>query len=113
MFMMANFLLLITTMNKNNMKTISKILEPTGDVYIKFTDEELEQFNIKSGDKFSIIEQDDGILLKKYETIEIDISEFSREVLEMLIKESIEKSLPVEDILEDIISQYIKTIDEN
>jgi bifunctional DNA-binding transcriptional regulator/antitoxin component of YhaV-PrlF toxin-antitoxin module len=95
------------------MKTISKILEPTGDVYIKFTDEELEQFNIKSGDKFSIIEQDDGILLKKYETIEIDISEFSREVLEMLIKESIEKSLPVEDILEDIISQYIKTIDEN
>jgi bifunctional DNA-binding transcriptional regulator/antitoxin component of YhaV-PrlF toxin-antitoxin module len=111
--MMANFLLLITTMNKNNMKTISKILEPTGDVYIKFTDEELEQFNIKSGDKFSIIEQDDGILLKKYETIEIDISEFSREVLEMLIKESIEKSLPVEDILEDIISQYIKTIDEN
>jgi bifunctional DNA-binding transcriptional regulator/antitoxin component of YhaV-PrlF toxin-antitoxin module len=95
------------------MKTISKILEPTGDVCIKFTDEELEQFNIKSGDKFSIIEQDGGILLKKYETIEIDISEFSREVLEMIIKESIEKSLPVENVLEDIISNYIKTIDEN
>jgi hypothetical protein len=31
----------------------------------------------------------------------------------MLIKESIQKSLPIEDILEDIISQYIKTIDEN
>lgn len=100
-------------MNKNNMKTISKILEPTGDVCIKFTDEELEQFNIKSGDKFSIIEQDGGILLKKYKTIEIDISEFSREVLEMIIKESIEKSLPVENVLEDIISNYIKTIDEN
>jgi bifunctional DNA-binding transcriptional regulator/antitoxin component of YhaV-PrlF toxin-antitoxin module len=95
------------------MKTISKILEPTGDVCVKFTDEELEQFNIKSGDKFSIIEQDGGILLKKYETIEIDISEFSREVLEMIIKESIEKSLPVENVLEDIISNYIKTIDEN
>jgi hypothetical protein len=31
----------------------------------------------------------------------------------MLIKESIEKCLPVENVLEDIISQYIKTIDEN
>lgn len=113
MFMMANFLLLITIMNKNNMKTISKILEPTGDVCVKFTDEELEQFNIKSGDKFSVIEQDGGILLKKYESIEIDLSQFSREVLEMLIKESIEKSLPIEDILEDIISHYIKKIDEN
>ena len=37
------------------MKTFSKILEPTGEVCIKFTDEELEALKIKQGDKFSCI----------------------------------------------------------
>lgn len=90
------------------MKTFSKILEPTGEVCIKFTDEELEALKIKQGDKFSCILQEDGVLLKKYETIELDLSEFSKEVLIMLIQESIKTNLPIEDVLENIISVYIK-----
>lgn len=95
------------------MKTFSKILEPTGEVCIKFTDEELEQLNIKQGDKFSCILQDNGVLLQKYKTIDLDLSEFSKEVLIMLIEESIKTNLPIEDVLENIISQFVKNFDEN
>jgi len=43
---------------------IKKTIEPTGDVCVKFTEDELAQLNVKQGDKFSIKETDAGIFLK-------------------------------------------------
>lgn len=87
-----------------------KKLEPTGDLCVKFTEDELEQLKIKEGDKFSIEEFEDGILLKKYGTMEVDMSDFSRETLERLIKESCERDVSVNQIIEDVLKSSIENL---
>jgi len=87
---------------------ITKTIEPTGDVCVKFTEEELEQLNIKQGDKFSIKETDDGILLQKFATIELDLWEFKRDILEFLIQESCEKDISVNEVISNIFERIIE-----
>ena len=87
---------------------ITKTVEPTGDVCVKFTEDELAQFNIKQGDKFSIKETDEGILLEKFSTIELDLSEFNRDILEFLIKESCDKDISINEVISNILDQVIK-----
>ena len=92
---------------------IKKTLEPTGEVCVKFTEEELEQLNIKQGDKFSIKETDEGILLQKFCTIDFDLSELSRNVLEFLIRESCEKDVSVNEIISNSIEKIVENYNEN
>jgi bifunctional DNA-binding transcriptional regulator/antitoxin component of YhaV-PrlF toxin-antitoxin module len=87
---------------------IKKTIEPTGDVCVKFTEEELAQLNIKQGDKFSIKETDDGILLEKFSTIELDLSEYDRNILELLIKESCEKDISINEVISNIFEKIIE-----
>jgi hypothetical protein len=82
---------------------IKKTIEPTGDVCVKFTEDELAKLNIKQGDKFSIKESDDGILLEKFATIELNLSEFSREIMEHLIQESCEKDISINEVISNIL----------
>ena len=91
---------------------ITKTIEPTGDVCVKFTDEELEKLGIKQGDKFSIKEEDGGILFQKFTTIDLDISEWDREILENLIHQSCEKDISVNEVISDILETYIKEDEE-
>jgi hypothetical protein len=91
---------------------MNKKIEPTGDVCIKFTDDELDQLNIKCGDKFSIETCNDDIILKKYVSLELDLSEFPRETLEFLIKESNRLDVTISEYMEDILSKYIDNIDK-
>jgi bifunctional DNA-binding transcriptional regulator/antitoxin component of YhaV-PrlF toxin-antitoxin module len=87
---------------------IKKTVEPTGDVCVKFTSEEMEELGIKEGDKFSIDCTEDGVLLKKFCTVDIDMSEWSREVLEYIISRSCEKDISVNEVISEIIETYIK-----
>lgn len=89
-------------------KIIKKNVEPTGDLCIKFTPEELKTLGIEPGDKFSWKEKDGGFLLEKYQKIDIDMSEFSREVLEMIITESCEKDISVNEVISNILQSAIK-----
>lgn len=84
---------------------MKKIIEPTGDVCVKFTEEELLKLGLQKGDKLSWEEAENGFLLKKYERIDIDISEWSREVLEMLIVESVEQDISVNDVICNILEE--------
>jgi bifunctional DNA-binding transcriptional regulator/antitoxin component of YhaV-PrlF toxin-antitoxin module len=87
---------------------IKKTIEPTGDVCVKFTEDELAQLNIKQGDKFSIKESDEGILLEKFSTVDINLSELSREILEFLIQESCEKDVSINDIISDLLEKGLE-----
>lgn len=83
---------------------IAKTLQRSEDLYVQFNEDEMESLNIKPGDKFSWeIGKDNSITLKKFVKVDIDISEWSREILEMLITESLEKDLPVNDIIVNIL----------
>lgn len=87
---------------------IKKTVEPTGDVCVKFTEDELAQLNIKQGDKFSIKETDDGILLEKFTTIDIDLSELQRELLEFLIQESCDKDVSINQVISDLLEKGLE-----
>jgi hypothetical protein len=85
----------------------TKKLQRSEDLFIQFTDEELAALNVKAGDKFSVEIQDDSVLLKKFASVEIDISEWPREVLEMLICDSIEKDISVNEAIVDILERML------
>jgi hypothetical protein len=87
---------------------IKKTVEPTGDVCVKFTEDELARLNIKQGDKFSIKEADTGILLEKFTTIDIDLTELEREILEFLIRESCDKDISVNEVISDILEKSLE-----
>ena len=87
---------------------ITKTVQRSEECFVQFTEQELEKLNIKEGDKFSWEIQDDGIVLKKFGTIDIDFAEFDREILEYLIAESCEKDVSVNEIISDILEQIVK-----
>jgi hypothetical protein len=87
---------------------IKKTVEPTGDVCVKFTEDELSKLNIKAGDKFSIKNTKDGIFLEKFVNIDIDLSEIGRDVLEFLIQESCDKDISINEVISNIIETYLK-----
>ena len=87
---------------------IKKTVEPTGEVCVKFTEDELAQLNIKQGDKFSIKECDDGILLEKFATVDIDLNEVDREILEFLIQESCDKDVSINQVISDLLEKGLE-----
>jgi bifunctional DNA-binding transcriptional regulator/antitoxin component of YhaV-PrlF toxin-antitoxin module len=93
--------------------SIHKVVEPTGDLCVKFTDEELHRLGIKKGDKFSFKEDGEGFLLQKYATIEIDLEELSRETLEMMIKMSCDEDISINEVVSNIIEAYIEKHDKD
>ena len=86
---------------------ITKKVQRSEDLYIQFTDEELNSLNIEPGDKFSWEIENESIVLKKFVSLDVDISEWSREVLEMLIVESVEKDVSVNDVICNILDKYL------
>jgi hypothetical protein len=90
---------------------ITKTVQRSEDLYIQFTDEELKALDIKSGDKFSWEIENESLVLKKFATIEVDISEWSREILEMLIADSIKKDISVNEVISDILEKVLSKSD--
>ena len=90
---------------------IKKSIQSFVEYGVKFTDEECEKLQIKEGDKFSIETLDDGILLKKYDILELNLEEFSRESLEFLIKESCEKNITISEVIESVLDNFVKNKD--
>ena len=85
-----------------------KKVEPTGEVCIKFTDEEMSKLNIKEGDKFSIEEENGKILLQKFCKIDLDMSEWNRDILEFLISESCEKDISINEVISNVIEKTLE-----
>jgi hypothetical protein len=86
---------------------IAKKIQRSDELYIQFTDKELEELNIKPGDKFSWEVENEALVLKKFVSLDVDISEWSREVLEMLIIESVEKDISVNDVICNILDKFL------
>lgn len=87
---------------------ITKTLQRSEDLYIQFTDEELNTLGLKQGDKLSWEHSEEGIVLKKFVKIDIDIKDFSREVLEMLVIQSVENDVSVNEVISNILEAQLK-----
>lgn len=88
--------------------TTKKVLQPTNDAYIQFTEEELQEIGAGPGTKFSVKHHDDGsIELRPYVKMEIEISDWPRELLEMIISDSCEQDISVNDVITDILKESL------
>ena len=87
---------------------IKKTIEPTGEMCVKFTEEELAQLNIKQGDKFSIKETDEGIVLQKFATVDINLNELDRELIEFLIQESCDKDISINAVISQLLEKGLE-----
>jgi len=87
---------------------MKKVLEPTGDMMIRFTEDELLELNIKQGDKFNFkLQEDGGVKLEKYVELELDMADWPIEVLQMIIKQSCEQDITVNEVLVQILEKAI------
>jgi hypothetical protein len=92
---------------------LTKTLEPTGDVCIKFTDEELSKLNLSSGEKLSVAVNAAGeLVLSKFSTIELDMSDWSRETLEFLLAESCARDISINQVIAELLEKALETSDE-
>lgn len=83
-------------------------VEPTNDVMITFTEEQMEELGIKPGDKFSVDVREDGsISLTPYKSIEIDLNDFDRLTLEMLITISCEEDISINEVISNLLQKVI------
>lgn len=87
---------------------IAKKLLPTNDCYLQFTSEDLQVLNMKAGDKFSThIHSDGSVELKKFVPVDIDISDWSWDILAMLVTKSIEEDLPVNEVINNMLRKAL------
>jgi hypothetical protein len=91
---------------------IKKTVQRSEECFIQFTEDELLELDIKAGDKFSCSMENNSVVLKKFETLEIDLSEFPREMLEMLIADSVEKDISVNEVISNILEQMLPSLEE-
>ena len=91
---------------------MKKTLLPTNDLYMQFTEEELKELNMAPGDKFDCKIQDDGsIRLEKYVKLELDMEEWPREVLQMIIKKSCEEDISVNEVISNLLRESLDNLD--
>lgn len=91
-----------------------KTLQPTNDLYVQFTDEEIQELGWEAGQKLDIKLHDDGsIELRPYAKMEIDLADWSRDVLEMIIKKSCEDDISVNDVINNLLKESLEHFNES
>ena len=88
---------------------ITAKVQQSTDTFIQFTETQMAELGIKPDDKFSIECKDGGILLTPYKTIDIDLKDFDRPTLEALVAISCEKDISVNEVIEEILHQIVKS----
>lgn len=95
------------------MEKIKKIQEKK-DLFIQFSEEEMQEMGWEEGQKFSFDFDDEtkSITLKPFVKMEIDISEWDREILEFLITESCERDISVNEIINEVLVKNLDKYDK-
>jgi hypothetical protein len=90
------------------MDKIKKIQEKK-DLFIQFSEEEMQEMGWQEGQKlsFDFNEKTKSITLKPCVKMEIDMNEWSREILEFLVSESCERDISVNEVINEVL---VKTI---
>ena len=88
---------------------IKKTLQPTNDLYIQFTDDEITELGWEPGQKLEVKQHDDGsIELRPYAKVELDIEDWPKELLHLLIKESLDNDISVNDVINNLLKDVLE-----
>ena len=92
---------------------MTKQVQSREDLFIQFTDEEIEELGLEKNQKLSMeILENGSIKMTPFAKIDIDISEWRREVLENLIQESVEQDISVNEVISQTIEKYLKNYEQ-
>lgn len=85
-----------------------KTLQEYKEYGIQFTDEELAELGMEKNQKFTVeIGEENTIKLVPFAKMDIDLAEFPRDILEMLVRESADKDVSVNQIISDVLENYL------
>lgn len=95
------------------MEKIKKIQEKK-DLFIQFSEEEMQEMGWEEGQKFSFDFDDEtkSITLKPFVKMKIDISEWDREILEFLIRESCDRDVSVNEVINEVLVKNLDKYDK-
>lgn len=85
-----------------------KTLQEYKEYGIQFTDEELAELGMEKNQKFTVeIGEENTIKLVPFAKMDIDLAEFPRDILEMLVRESADKDVSVNQIISSVLENYL------
>ena len=91
------------------MEKVKKVLEKK-DLYIQFSEEEMQELGWEEGQKlsFKFDEKTKAITLEPFVKVEIEISEWPREILEFLVGESCDRDISVNEVINETLLKFIE-----
>jgi hypothetical protein len=89
--------------------TSKKTLQPTNDLFLQFTEDEITELGWEPNQKLEVKLHDDGTIeLRPYVKVELDMEEWPRETLEMIIKKSLDEDISVNDAINNMLKEALK-----
>ena len=87
-----------------------KTVQEKKDLYIQFSDEEIKEMGWEENQKLSMsLTEDGGIMVKPFVKVDIDISDWSREILVFLIDTSLKEDKTVNQVINEALEKGLNT----
>lgn len=88
-----------------------KTVKEKKDFYIEFSDEEMKEMGWEENQKLSMSLTDDGgIMIKPFVKVDIDISDWSREILEFLIDTSLKEDKTINQVINEALEKGLNSL---
>lgn len=94
------------------MEKVKKVLEKK-ELYIQFSEEEIQELGWEEGQKlsFKFDEETKAITLEPFVKVELDISEWPIEILQFLVGESCDRDISVNEVINETLLKFIEKND--
>jgi len=92
-----------------------KKVQEKKELFLQFSEEEIQEMGWEEGQKLSLdLDKDTGVItLKPFVKMDIDIGEWPRETLEFLVGESCDRDVSVNEIINEVLLNSIRSIDRS
>lgn len=86
-----------------------KTVKEKRECFIEFTEDELNELGWEENQKLSInVSKDNTITIKPWVKIELDTSDWPKEIFQMLVELSLEQDKTVNEIIVDLLNKELK-----
>lgn len=91
-----------------------KKVQEKKELFLQFSEEEIQEMGWEEGQKLSLdLDEETGtITLKPFVKMEIEISEWPREILEFLVTESCDRDVSVNEIINEVLLNFVNKNDK-
>lgn len=92
----------------------TKKVQEKKELYIQFSEEEIQEIGWEENQKLSVkVDEKTGqITLEPFVKMELDISDWPKEILEFLIEESCERDISVNEVINEVLIKSLSIYDK-